>query len=404
MIEGQEPVDQTDVWTRLNVAWYGLFAATVVIPIAIAFSDPSVSPQSRVLIVATGGILLVGHWLVVARHPEWWERRLGRLGLYWLVVCGLVAFLATQHQGFVITLYGLYPLMFMTLGWWGMAPIVGVTALVGWALGGWGSGPAMITNLLTTAGLALMIAFFVNAISKQSEQRRDALIQLAATRAELAESARQTGVLAERERLARELHDTVAQGFASVVTQLESAEQALDEVPVDEFRARDVAVAREHLSRARRTARESLTEIRRSVRALRPDLLRGANLAEALDPLLRRWSGDTGVAAELRVTGEPLTLNPETEMALFRAAQEALTNIGRHASASRAVVTLSYLGDTVTLDIDDDGVGFAGPTPSTPEGGLGLIGMRERVEAAGGELIIESSAGEGTTVAVSVPA
>ncbi len=118
--------------------------------------------------------------------------------------------------------------MFMTLGWWGMAPIVGVTALVGWALGGWGSGPAMITNLLTTAGLALMIAFFVNAISKQSEQRRDALIQLAATRAELAESARQTGVLAERERLARELHDTVAQGFASVVTQLESAEQALE--------------------------------------------------------------------------------------------------------------------------------------------------------------------------------
>ena len=83
-----------------------------------------------------------------------------------------------------------------------------------------------------------MIAFFVNAISKQSEQRRDALIQLAATRAELAESARQTGVLAERERLARELHDTVAQGFASVVTQLESAEQALDEVPVDELRAR----------------------------------------------------------------------------------------------------------------------------------------------------------------------
>ena len=67
-------------------------------------------------------------------------------------------------------------------------------------------------------------------------------------------------------------------------------------------------------------------------------------------------------------------------------------------------MSLSYLGDTVTLDIDDDGVGFAGPTPSTPEGGLGLIGMRERVEAAGGELIIESSAGEGTTVAVSVPA
>ena len=283
-----------------------------------------------------------------------------------------------------------------------MVPIVGLTALVGWALGGWGSGPAMITNLLTTAGLALLIAVFVNAISRQSEQRRDALAQLAATRAELAESARQTGVLAERERLARELHDTVAQGFASVVTQLESAEQALE--PFDGLRAPDVVVAREHLGRARRTARESLTEVRRSVRALRPDLLEGSTLAEALDRLVREWSAEAGVPAETRVTGQPGPLSAETELALFRATQEALTNIGRHAAATRAVVSLSYLGGTVTLDIDDDGVGFTGPARPGLDRGFGLVGMRERVEAAGGELIIESSPGQGTTVAVSVPA
>ena len=119
--------------------------------------------------------------------------------------------------------------MFITLGWWGMVPLVGLTALMGWALGGWGSGSALVTNLLATAGLAALIGGFVTTIARQSEQRRDVLAALAATRAELAEASRQAGIQAERERLARELHDTVAQGFISVVTQLESAEQALDD-------------------------------------------------------------------------------------------------------------------------------------------------------------------------------
>jgi signal transduction histidine kinase len=398
-----EPVDQADVWDRLNVLWHGLFAATVALPTLLAVSDPSTSTRSRLLVLTGAAVLVTAHWLVVARHPQWWERRLGRLALYWLLPCGLVAMLATQHPSFVITLYGLYPLMFITLGWWGIVPIVGVTAIVGWALGGWGSGPAMITNLLTTAGLALVIAFFVQAISKQSEQRRDALTALAATRAELAESARQTGILAERERLARELHDTVAQGFASVVTQLESAEQALDEVRGRELADAHAQVAREHLAQARRTARESLDEIRQSVRALRPDLLADRSLPEALRKAVERWRARSGVPAELRVTGTPTALPEDTELALFRAAQEALTNVSRHASAHRVVVSLSYLGDLVTLDIDDDGVGISSPGRPQSDGGFGLIAMRERVTAAGGELIIESAAGEGTTIAVSVP-
>ena len=129
----------------------------------------------------------------------------------------------------------------------------------------------------------------------------------------------------------------------------------------------------------------------------------GGSLPEALDRAVRQWSVDAGVPAELRVTGEPVPLPPETELALFRATQEALTNTGRHASATRAVVSLSYLGDAVTLDIDDDGIGFSGRTEPSADSGLGLVGMRERIAAAGGELIIESAAGEGTTIAVSVP-
>ena len=301
------------------------------------------------------------------------------LGVYWILPCALVPLLATQHDSFTVALYGLYPMMIMTLGWWGMVPVVGMTALMGWALGGWGSGQAFIANLLATAGLAALITVFVSAISRQSEQRRDALAQLAATRAELAEASRQAGVVAERERLARELHDTVAQGFISVVTQLESAEQALEEPA-------GVAQARPGVRTARETARTSLEELRRSVRALRPDLLESSSLPPALSELVRRWCADSGVPAELRTTGDPVALHPDAELALLRIAQEALTNVGRHARASRVVVTLSYLEDVVSLDVDDDGVGFGGEAPARlrADGGFGLIGMRERVEAAGG--------------------
>ena len=207
----------------------------------------------------------------------------------------------------------------------------------------------------------------------------------------------------ERERLARELHDTVAQGFISVVTQLESAEQALDDArPVE---------ARERLGRARQTARDSLTEVRATVRALRPDLLTGASLTQAVHRATQRWSVAAGVPVQVRVTGDPVRLHPDTELALLRTTQEALANVARHASATRVVVSVSYLEDTVTLDIDDDGVGF-NPTGVTSahhrelrdDGGFGLIGIRERVQAAGGELIVESVPGHGTTIAVSVPA
>ena len=386
-----------EAWDWLNWLWHGLFAVTLAMPTIITLTDPDVAGRAKVLVVGLAAVLGLAHWLVLARHPDWWERRLGLLAVYWAVACALVAAMATQHGSFTIALYGLYPLMIMTLGWWGMVPVVGLTALMGWALGGWGSSQALITNLLATSGLAALITVFITTISRQSEQRRDALAQLAATRADLAEASRNAGVLAERERLARELHDTVAQGFISVVTQLESAEQALEEQP-------GAGLARDRITTARETARASLGELRRSVRALRPDLLESSSLAAALQQLVTRWSAETGIPGELRTTGDPVALHPDAELALLRIAQEALTNVGRHARASRVVLTLSYLQDTVTLDVDDDGVGFDGAARLHADGGFGLIVMRERVEAAGGALAVESMPGQGTTIAASVPA
>jgi len=398
-----EPATGGDAWDRFGWLWTALFAFTLGVPTVVALLDGALTAQQKLTVAAVAGLLAVLHWLVIVRHPDWWERRLVALAVYWAAASGLAVLLATMQQSFTILLYGLYPLMFLTLGWWGMVPLVGVTALMGWALGGWGSGSALITNLLATAGLAGLIGAFITTIARQSEQRRDALAALAATRAELAVASRQAGVQAERERLARELHDTVAQGFISVVTQLESAEQELDDDRPDAARVR--------LGTARQTARDSLAEVRATVRDLRPDLLAGSSLSQAVRRATERWSAVAGVPVDVRVTGDAIALHPDTELALLRTTQEALANVARHASATRVIVSLSYLGDTVTLDVDDDGVGFnpAGNTFAADrelreDGGFGLIGIRERVQAAGGELTVESAPGRGTTIAVSVPA
>jgi signal transduction histidine kinase len=347
----------------------------------------------RLLTAALAASFAAWYWLLVARHPDRWGR-LTPMALYW---CGAIAFtvtLAGQHPAYSMLLYSQYPLMFITIGWWSLVPIVVMTGLAGWRAGAWDGGGGAVLSVITTAAVSAVIAVFVNAVVQQSERRREALEALAATRAELAATARHAGVLEERQRLAREIHDTVAQALTSVVTQLEAADQAIDERPRD---------ARRHLDTARQCARDGLTDIRRSVRELRPDLLESASFGEALERTCRRWSTETGVLARLRTTGTAVPLHPDTETALLRTVQEALANTAKHASATRVTLTLSYLGDTVSLDIDDDGVGFAGAPQPRADGGFGLAGMRERVAAVGGELHIESAPGSGTTIAASVP-
>ncbi|CAA9504642.1 MAG: hypothetical protein AVDCRST_MAG05-2653 [uncultured Rubrobacteraceae bacterium] len=213
----------------------------------------------------------------------------------------------------------------------------------------------------------------------------------------LIDEARRAGMIGERKRLAREIHDTLIQGFASIVVNLEAAEGSLGEFPGPYAR---------HLDEARATAREGLSEARRIVWALRPGALDGAPLPDALARLAGRWSKATGVRADVAVTGEVVPLSTEAEVTLLRVAQEALNNVGKHARAGRVVLTLSYMGDNVTLDVTDDGVGFeAGEATheAGPDGGFGLWAMRERVEGVGGTLLVESEAGGGTTLAVGLP-
>lgn len=208
----------------------------------------------------------------------------------------------------------------------------------------------------------------------------------------LSTQSRETAVIAERNRIARDIHDTLAQGFTGVIVQLEAAEDAnLQGFPRE---------ALQHLDRARNLARESLNEARRSVQALRPQALADSDLSDALDDLFRKMTAGTGLASEFTVLGVPRSLRPEWETNLFHIGQEILTNALRHARATRFTVTLAFLPDKVSLDLRDDGHGF---DPSLRNDGYGLLGIRERVEGMGGRLVVQSLVAQGTTVLITLP-
>jgi signal transduction histidine kinase len=209
--------------------------------------------------------------------------------------------------------------------------------------------------------------------------------------------AREAGVLDERQRMAREIHDTLAQGLTGIVTQLQAAEQAAGRSTAGPA---EPAGWRRHVGAATRLARESLSEARRSVEALRPEPLEGSRLSEALAGVAERWSVLHGVPVQITTTGTVRPVQPEAEFALLRAAQEALANVARHAHATRVGLTVSYMENEVAVDVRDDGVGFDAAGNGH---GFGLVAMRQRIAALSGTLQVESEPGGGTAISACVP-
>jgi signal transduction histidine kinase len=204
------------------------------------------------------------------------------------------------------------------------------------------------------------------------------------------------GVEAERARLAREIHDTLAQGFAGIVTQLQAAEQAGDD-----------ATRLRHTEAALTLARDGLAEARRSMQALRPAALDAARLPDAVANAARSWSARTGIPIDIRTEGDDRVLSTDAEVALLRTAQEALANVERHAGAHHVELALRYQAHGTRLEIRDDGRGFdptVGASDTDREGGFGLVAMRERIESLSGDLVVESRPGHGTAVRAEVPA
>jgi PAS domain S-box-containing protein len=208
----------------------------------------------------------------------------------------------------------------------------------------------------------------------------------------LSAESREAAIVEERNRMARDIHDTLAQGFTGVIVQLEAAADATSQGLMKE--------ADEHLGRAADLARESLKEARRSVRALRPLALENKDLGEAIDNLMRKMTAGTTLRGKFSVHGRPRPLAADWEENFLRIGQEVLTNALRHARATEFHAKLAFRADEVSLELRDNGCGF---DPEINHDGFGLIGIEERVGRMGGRLRIESAANKGTAVLITVP-
>ncbi|POX57160.1 two-component sensor histidine kinase [Streptomyces sp. Ru71] len=257
--------------------------------------------------------------------------------------------------------------------------------------------PAMAIGPALGAAVAMAVVWGYQALYRESEQRRRLIEELTATRAGLAAAEHAAGVLAERERLAREIHDTLAQGLSSIQLLLTAAGRALPGAPEK---------AAGHVEQARQAAVDNLAEARRFVAALAPAALDGSTLADALERLCATTSARHPLTARLHRDAAPVPLPTGHEVALLRVAQSAVANTVRHARATTVDVTLGRLAGQVTLDVVDDGVGFDPERQSAPDprgGGFGLAAMRARVRELGGTFALSSAPGRGTALTVRLP-
>jgi signal transduction histidine kinase len=393
---------QADVWVKWDWLWTTIFYLSVAVSTLFMLVDDGREGSIWRPLLLTAVLLLwhgVGFRLVYGggRDREVRPYRqfvvlLGDIGLWFLLV-GLSPAYYYVLAGLFSQIFRHLPIPYATIA------ILLLTAAIIVQQSRDAGQPISLNNpyvwiYLFIAGSSILLGMWMSAIIHQSDQRRQLIEQLEATQAELAATKRHEGMLEERQRLAREIHDTLAQGFTSIVMHLEAAEQAMPGQP---------ETAQKHLDQARTTARASLEQARRVVQDLRPDLLEQQSLPEAIERTAVQWQEETNIPVTTTITGIPDPLHPDVEVMLLRAAQEALNNVRKHARATAVQLTLSYMADMVILDVQDNGVGINGAAPSPLTGGYGLQAMRERAAQLGGSVEIESEPGEGTTVVVSIP-
>jgi signal transduction histidine kinase len=412
MGDAPAPRDQR-VWERrfekvFEVVPYPLLAFATL----LSLIQPGQTTKDRLVIAGLAALSAAWLLLMYSLRPPSWRQRTGAMVVYFVGMLALATVLTMRSWFFVaFAVTGLIQPFFIfptPLAWVAVAAtsVVIYTAPAGFpeptveAVSGW------IFIICLQTGLTGYFSFMGMKMMQEDRQRRELLARLetaleenAGLHAQLLAQAREAGILDERQRMAREIHDTLAQGLTGIITQLEATERA----------GRRPEQWRRHLDQARALARESLAEARRSVQALRPEPLEGAALPDAIAQMARRWSETSAVELSFATTGEPRPLLAELEMTLFRVAQEALANVAKHAAATKVGLTLSYMDDAVLLDVRDDGVGFtaatAGGNGRSGDGqGFGLDAMRQRLWRVAGSLEIETAPGEGTAVNARVPA
>jgi signal transduction histidine kinase len=407
--------DEFDRWERKETAFVRIMPFPLLaVSTLITMLQPLWNVQVNVPLVL-GLTLTATVWVLwfYTLHPEWHQNG-PLMGVYFTGLLVLAACLVVLSPWYGFFVFVGYVHAFPCLeGRW---RYIGVAATACVASVSYVGGAQNITAAtwwawclvaLISVVLSGSASYFAEMTEQRNQKQKQALAELheanvkleaalaenAGLHAQLLVQAREAGVLDERQRMAREIHDTLAQGLAGILTQLQAAEQTPE--------------WRRHVTNAMNLARESLTEARRTVHAVEPAVLAEARLPDAISDVTRRWSEVNHIDAVLTTTGDARPMHADVEVTLLRAAQEALANVAKHARASRVGLTLSYMEDLVTLDVRDDGVGFepnAKRANGSTNGGFGLAGMRQRVQRLAGRLDIESEPGGGTAISATVPA
>lgn len=388
--------DRTDFWRRSLRGWdVAFYALTVVCASSIANARPDAASAA----VAFGAlaILVVAYTLLGRRAARTGDERLA--GAYLAVLVVVVVVVVRAELVGAVLLFIAYSQIWFFSTTRRRGVVLSVVLTLGtaaaMALRTQGDGEVLLA-IAGQMGVALLFAvtlgLWITQVAEQSEERAELVEQLQDAQAALAEQHHAAGVVAERERLAQEIHDTLAQGFTSVVMLAQSAAADLDRADPD--------AARMRIGLVERTARDNLAEARALVAAFVPVALDGATLGQALRRLADRFHAETGVTVDLDVADPPRHLPRDVEVVLLRAAQEALANVRRHAHASRVLLRLDAGDGTAELEVLDDGRGIV---PGSREG-IGLRGMRERVSAGGGDVLLAPDPAGGTRLLVRVPA
>jgi signal transduction histidine kinase len=376
---------------RWDVYYAVVFAASL----AIVQAGP-LDPARR--IIATAALAAMVPWYIFLGRPLMKQDTATepRATIYLAGLVVLFAIAQSQAANAWFLAFGLLPMCFhVTTARRALAFVVIINVIAA-GLDVWRD-PGL-PGALTALGIAAFAVTFAYVYSRwmtrvieQSLERAVLIEQLEATRAELAAAHHEAGVQAERHRLAGEIHDTLAQGFTSIVTLLQAGQASLDAA----------SPARRHLDLALLTARENLAEARTLVTALTPATLEAGTLGDTVRRVTSATGAQAGIEAHAEVTGTARRLPTGTEVVLLRVCQEALANVRKHAGARQVRVRLCYAGTTVRLTVTDDGKGF---DPGGTNGGYGLKGMRDRVSQVGGTVEVASVPGRGTEVSAEVPA
>ncbi|HET9656224.1 MAG TPA: sensor histidine kinase [Kineosporiaceae bacterium] len=397
------PVPEREAWSRWIVGWHLAFWALVGLAGIRLLIGTDLTDRQRATGAGVVVTLALGYLLLVQRNwasdPAAEQPRVRRARYAYLCLVTVVTgFACGIDANLSMLLFIAYPQTWMLVAG-RRSGAVFTTAITLAALAGflarYGAtvavlrevGPQLLVSLL----FSLLLGLWISRVVQQSRERAELITALEATRSELAAADHAAGVLAERERMSREIHDTLAQGFTSIVMLAQAAAAALPSDPGRTGR---------QLGQIEDVARENLAEARALVAALAPVGLDGRTLADALRRLVERFSTQTGIPVDLRLGEGTGGLTRPQEVVVLRTAQEALTNVRRHAHARRVSVTLLADEQGVRAEVGDDGVGFG---PQAAGSGFGLAGIRGRVSEVGGRLDVDSSPGGGTRVTVRLP-